>query len=266
MARGTKIEWATASWNPWMGCSKVSEGCLHCYAFRHHPGWVDGELRRTGPAFTNPDRWKEPERIFVCSMSDFFHENAMPEWRQEAWEIMERNRRHVFMLLTKRPHLIRSMLPETWFDEPERWNHIWLGVTVELQKRARRVDTLLSIPAAVRFVSFEPLLGPIEVKWVVGNRDLRQTDFEFVDWVITGGESDPMSPRLDPKLTQWFRDIRDACRDVGVPYFHKQNGGREKDAQDGAWGGRDLDGETWSQLPKAWEDKKPMTLWEEDSE
>lgn len=243
VAKTTAIEWADATWGPWRGCQKVSSGCKNCYAER--------DMKRFGHDFTVPTRskttfrdplkWRKPRRVFVCSWSDFFWDEVPVEWRQEAWAVMAMSTRHSFLLLTKRPENIRDMLPNSWWHEP--WPNVWLGVSAENQAMADlRIPLLLQVPAAVHFVSAEPLLGPINLTpWLP-----IPFDGEHLDWVITGGESDLRNPR--PMETEWVFDIRDQCVEAGAAYFHKQHGGTRK--INGAWGGRTLDGRTWDEFPK----------------
>jgi protein gp37 len=230
-----------------MGCAKVSEGCKHCYMFRDQAryGHDPNLLRRSQTTFEDPLKWREPRRIFVCSWSDFFLETVPMMWRHLAWEIIRKCPQHTFLLLTKRPQNIGGMLPDSDHGGPWPWPQVWIGVSAENQRRAdERIPILLQVPAAVHFVSAEPLLGPIDLGRVsdaIGGRSV----VGGIDWVITGGESDPAEPR--PMSLDWARSIRDQCQDAGVAFFHKQHGGRRK--IDGAWGGRNLDGRTWDEMP-----------------
>ncbi|MFV2044088.1 MAG: DUF5131 family protein [Anaerolineales bacterium] len=233
MARKSSIEWTEATWNPWHGCIKVSPGCKHCYMYRGKTryGQNPSSVQRSKTTFEDPVKWKEPKLIFACSWSDWFIEEA-DAWRDEAWEIVRSTPRHSYQILTKRPERIAQNLPSDWGDG---WQNVWLGVSIETQPYVVRRDLLLQVPAKVRFLSVEPLLGPIDLGSLSG-----------IDWVITGGESGP-SPR--PMNRQWAISVRDQCLRAGVAYFHKQNGGRAK--INGAWGGRTLDGKTWNTLPVA---------------
>jgi len=247
MGRHTKIEWASSSWNPWMGCAKVSEGCRNCYAERDMKkfGRDFGTPTRSKTTFEDPLKWKEPRRIFVCSWSDFFLETVPHQWREEVMSIMALAPQHTFMLLTKRPENMGEMLPGYWFSAMGPLPNVWLGVSAENQRRAdERIPLLLQVPAAVHFVSAEPLLGPIRLQdwWL----PLVNATGPALDWVITGGESDPSDPR--PMELDWARSIRDQCQEAGVAFFHKQHGGRRK--INGAWGGRELDGRTWDEFPQ----------------
>ncbi len=264
MGKNTKIQWATSSWNPWMGCTKVSEGCKNCYMFRDQKRFGNDPtvIRKSKTRFNAPLSWQKPMKIFVCSWSDFFHEDVPAEWREEAWNIMLKAKQHTYLILTKRAENFSKFMPVWWGDYP--WEHIWLGISAENQERAdERIPQLLSIPAVVRFVSAEPLLGPINFRqdwqdyfagWTTESEyDSRydasspiQVQTERIDWVITGGESDFKEPRLCD--LDWIRSIRDECKSAGVKFFHKQHGGSKK--INGAWGGRELDGRTWDEFPE----------------
>jgi len=175
--------------------------------------------------------------IFVCSLGDFFHEDVRPIWRKHAWNIMGSADQHTYLLLTKRPENIEAMMPKDWWYNP--WPHIWLGVSAENQVRAdERIPKLLEITASVHFVSAEPLLSEIDfTAWL-----------PRLNQIITGGES---GSNCRPCDLDWIRSIRDQCAEAGVSYFHKQMGGSKK--IDGAWGGRELDGRTWDEIPKKME-------------
>ena len=237
MGKISKIEWTDATWNPWYGCTKISEGCRNCYAERDMKrfGKDFNTITRSKTTFRDPLKWNEPRMIFVCSWGDFFHDDVMDKTRDEAWEIMRRTRSHTYLLLTKRPQNIKMMLPLMWELEYQDWLHIWLGVSVENNDQMWRLVALEEIKAMVKFVSAEPLLGPLP---------LLHSFFPSLDWVITGGESGP-DPR--PCNLDWVRDIRDQCVDHGISFFHKQHGGSRK--INGAWGGRELDGRTWDEMP-----------------
>ena len=217
MAENTAISWASATWNPWRGCTKISPGCKNCYMFRdqikygHDPEVVV----RSKTTFIDPRRWAEPQRIFTCSWSDFFHEAADP-WRAEAWDIIQQTPEHLYLILTKRPERIAAHLPlapdnrvTQHYDPTWPWTNVWLGVSVETQKYTSRMDVLRQVPVHgnQRFVSAEPLLGPLEL------------DLAGFGWVITGGESGPGHRPMEP---DWCRSIRDQCKAAGVMYHHKQ--------------------------------------------
>ena len=226
MGKDSKIEWTDHTWNPWVGCSKVSAGCDNCYMFRDQKRFGNDptEIRRTSErTFNLPKRLKEPSKIFVCSWSDFFHEDVPKDWRRDAWEIMfhAKNLGHQFLILTKRPENIHRMLPVGWIESRAKyWPHIWLGVTAENQEMADlRIPILLDIPAKVRFVSCEPLIGLIEF-------DERHIDYKGgVQWVITGGESGADGRWMDLK---WARVLKYECQDHGIPFFMKQMSGNTK--------------------------------------
>jgi len=237
MAKISAIEWTDATWNPWIGCNKVSPGCKNCYMFRDRArfGHDPTEIRMTAKkTFTSPLRWKEGRIVFVCSWSDFFHPRVNPAWRQMALELMADCPHHIFLVLTKRPEYISQMVPFDWF---ERNPHVWLGFSAENAEMLNlRAPLVCGVPAAGHFVSIEPMLGamPKLYEWL-----------PFLQWCITGGESDLSNPR--PSNPDWFRSVRDQCYEYGVPLHHKQNGGRKK--IDGAWGGRLLDGQILDAFP-----------------
>ncbi len=247
MADGSAIEWTEATWNPTTGCDKVSAGCDNCYALTLAKRLKamgakkyqnDGDARTSGPGFgvtIHPDaldlpyRWRQPRVVFVNSMSDLFHAKIPVGFIRSVFEVMRDTPQHTYQVLTKRSLRLRR-LGES-LDWPE---NLWMGVSVEDAKQLRRVDHLRAVPAKVRFLSAEPLLGPLYSPDAA-------LDLTGIDWVITGGESGPRARPCDP---EWVRDIRDACARSGVAFFHKQWGGRTPKA-----GGRDLDGRTWDQMP-----------------
>jgi protein gp37 len=234
MSDQSAIEWTEATWNPVTGCDKVSPGCAHCYAetfaerWRGIPGhhYQQGfDLRLWPERIEQPLRWRRPRRIFVNSMSDLFHERIPDEFIAEVFEVMVRADWHVFQVLTKR----EDRLVELASDLP--WpSNIWMGVTIENRRFVGRADSLRAVPAAVKFISAEPLLGPLE-----------GLDLTGIDWLIAGGESGPRHRRLD---LDWVRDLRDRCHDAGTSFFFKQVGGRTPKA-----GGRELDGREWNEYP-----------------
>lgn len=250
MGERTQIEWTDATWNPATGCTKVSSGCDHCYAARlahgrlrnrylTKPPTVDSHGSRSNPfavrlwpeRLDQPDRWSEPRMIFVNSMSDLFHKDIPATFVRQVFETMLRTDRHVYQVLTKRP----SRAVEFWkrnqdlFDGDEIPSHIWIGTSIENQEVEHRARHLRALPAAIRFLSCEPLLGSLRV------------DIRGIHWVIVGGES---GPRFRPVEADWVREIRDQCTRAGVPFFFKQWGGRSFKE-----GGRILDGRTWDQFP-----------------
>ena len=245
MAERTKIPWADATWNPWQGCFKVSPGCAHCYMFREKIQFGQNPelVHRSITTWGHPLRWAKelqeglkpqpsrPNRVFVCSWSDFFLSEA-DEWRREAWDIIYSTPELIYLILTKRPENIPSRLP---FDWGKGWSHVWLGVSVENQYWAeKRIPILLQIPAAKRFISVEPLLGPISLQGVleicepcfartgepyVCNANWDCKPIKPISLVIVGGES---GPQHRPMNLEWVRMIREQCRNAGVAYFGKQ--------------------------------------------
>ena len=264
MAETTGISWADASWNPWYGCKMVSAGCSKCYMFREMRfyGRDPDVVQRAAPAsFGNPRKWaksgkvKPGARVFTCSWSDWFIDKA-DDWRPEAWQIVRDTPQFTYMILTKRPERIMDHLPADW---GAGYPNVWLGVTTENQEMAdKRIPILLQVPAAIRWLSVEPMIGPVSLTRIpdpfgppVVINALRGFYYNKLDgitnirWVITGGESDPSAPR--PCDLDWVRVVRDECQSAGVAFFHKQHGGTRK--IDGAWGGRELDGRTWDEFP-----------------
>lgn len=230
----TSIEWTEATWNPVTGCSKISPGCQHCYAERMakrlqamgQPNYRDGFAVRTHEHMLRlPSSWAKPRMVFVNSMGDLFHEEVPVEFIMQVFDAMERTPRHTYQLLTKRADRLAEVAP--LLDWPA---NVWMGVTVEDNERLARVDRLREVPAKVRFLSVEPLLGPLI--------DLNLSE---VDWVIVGGESGPGARPLDP---EWVLAIRDECLASSVPFFFKQWGGVRKKAA-----GRELESRTWNQMP-----------------
>lgn len=233
--QSSKIEWTNDTWNPWQGCKKISYGCVNCYMYRNKKryGQNPGIIIRSAPATFNAPLTKlKGPLIFVCSWSDFFIEAADP-WRDDAWDIMRSTPHLTYQILTKRPGLIADRLPKDWGDG---WPNVWLGVSIEKQDYIYRLNQLTRIPAALRFVSYEPALGSIYIA-----NFLQELS---IDWVISGGES---GPDYRPSHAEWFTRVREQCDDWGVPYFHKQNGGNKM--IDGAWGGRWLDDRTHDEIP-----------------
>lgn len=231
MSRKSPIEWTQATWNPWHGCIKVSSGCKNCYMYRDKVRYGQNPrlVRRSKTTFEDPLKWSEPRLIFTCSWSDWFIA-AADAWRQEAWDVVRRSPQHTFQILTKRPERILSNLPLDW---GQGYPNVWLGVSIENQEVAYRKDILCTVPARIRFISAEPLLGPLHLRPLLG-----------IQWVITGGESGPNARPMD---LNWSRSVRDQCVKERVAYFHKQHGGRTRN--EGSWGGRLLDGQTWDGMP-----------------
>jgi protein gp37 len=276
MADKSRIEWTEATWNPTTGCDRVSPGCDHCYAMSLAPRLKamgskryqrDGDPRTSGPGFglslhsdtvSLPMRWTKPRRIFVNSMSDLFHDEVPDRFIADVFAVMTIADRHTFQLLTKRHGRMRSLLTSVrfWRDVSAARNvrgheslpytgaggfepppNVWLGVSVEDQKWADiRIPALLDTPAAVRWLSCEPLLGSVDI--------FRSTDLDRdpgLDWVVVGGESGIASRPMQPA---WARFLRDECVGAGIPFFFKQWGGRTPKAN-----GRELDGRTWDEYP-----------------
>ncbi|RIK38013.1 MAG: hypothetical protein DCC55_22505 [Chloroflexi bacterium] len=236
MTTNTAIEWTNHTWNPWRGCLKVSPGCKACYMYREQTRYGNDPkaiVRAKDATFYAPHKWKEPARVFTCSWSDFFIALA-DGWRFDAWNTIRATPHLTYQILTKRPENITDRLPPDWGTG---WPNVWLGVSVESQDYDGRLRQLAQIPAKVRFVSYEPALGPLNLRPWLYTRSL--------DWVISGGESGHY-PR--PADLDWFRSVRDQCVQYGVAYFHKQHGGHSK--IDGSYGGHLLDGQSWRQFPK----------------
>lgn len=267
----SKIEWTEKTWNPIVGCSKVSPGCEHCYALRmahrlsSNPNrhirakyrgttkvMQNGKINWTGQIntsdalymkFPGPDK---PTRYFVNSMSDLFHPNVPFTLIDSIYEVMGFHTWHTFQILTKHPE--RALEYYKWtniFNAWGNWNHIWLGTSVEDQKRAdERIPTLLQIPATVRWISAEPLLEQVHLNLDIGDLMSVVDDLtrNRIDWVVVGGESGPKARPMHP---DWVRSIRDQCKAGGVPFFFKQWGGVHKKKT-----GRLLDGKLYNEYPK----------------
>jgi protein gp37 len=232
VSANSTIEWTDSTWNPWHGCHKVSPGCKYCYMYRDKAryGQDPTKVVRSKTTFDAPLKWKEPRRVFTCSWSDFFIEQA-DEWREEAYDIIRRTP-HQYQCLTKRPERMDGRLPVPMLP------NLWLGVSVESRRYKDRIDILRDTPAPIRFLSLEPLL-----------EDLGVIDFSGINWVIVGGESGPEARPMQPT---WVRLIRDQCLEAGVPFLFKQWGEtNEKLINVGKKAaGRLLDGVEWSQFPK----------------
>jgi len=234
MSDTTRIAWTDATWNPWMGCTKVSPGCDNCYMFREQRQYGhDPEIvRRSKTKFNDPFRWKEPRRVFTCSWSDWFHKDA-DQWRDEAWAIIKATPQHTYQILTKRPGRISRHLPADW---GEGYPNVWLGVSVESQKERFRAEQLAEIPARVRFISAEPLIGPLNFDYhdvVVLDADERTpTMLTHIHWLIVGGESGPDGVRREMDL-KWAEELQAECGFAGVAFFFKQRSGRTSELTDG---------------------------------
>lgn len=234
MPTTTQIEWTDATWNPVTGCTKITRGCDLCYAerfserFRGVPGhsFEHGfDLLLRPERLTQPLTWRQPKRIFVNSMSDLFHDEVPLDFIQRVFDVMGRADWHRFQILTKRSDRLLAL--HNQLDWPD---NVWMGVSVENEKYQFRIDHLRQIGARVKFLSLEPLLGP-----------LPSLDLTGIDWVIVGGES---GPGARPMSAEWVLDIRQQCLRAGVPFFFKQWGGKNKKKN-----GRLLEGRTWEQMP-----------------
>lgn len=234
MSDRSEIEWTQATWNPVTGCDKVSPGCAHCYAetfaerwrgIPGHPYEQGFDLRLWPERLGQPLRWKRPRIIFVNSMSDLFHEDIPETFIADVFEVMGLAPQHTFQILTKRHERLAELGPKlTWHP------NVWMGVSIENRRFVHRADYLREVAPVVRFISAEPLLGP-----------LRGLDLTGIDWLIAGGESGPRHRRLD---IEWVRELRERCTEAEVAFFFKQWGGRTSKA-----GGRLLDERTWDQMP-----------------
>ncbi len=227
------------------GCTKISPGCDNCYAARFserfrgtpgHPFESGFDLTLRPARLEQPLLWRRPRRIFVNSMSDLFHKSVPAPFIERVFDTMERANWHQFQLLTKRSSLMRDFLKRRYAARPAP-PHIWIGVSVEDQARVSRIKHLQQAPAAVRFLSIEPLIAPIG-----------QLDLTGIHWVIVGGES---GPRARPMDAEWVRDIRDQCIAACVPFFFKQWGGFRPTQN-----GRTIDGRLWDEFPQ----DSPLTM------
>lgn len=230
------IEWTQATWNPLTGCTKISPGCKHCYAERlaarlqamGNPNYAHGfQLTMHDHVLRLPLAWKKPQTIFVNSMSDLFHKDVPLEYIQSVFEVMHKADWHRYQILTKRAERLAELSPQLpWAP------HIWMGVSVENEDYQFRIDHLRQTGAHVKFLSLEPLLGP-----------LNHLSLDGIHWVIVGGESGPGARPMKP---EWVKSIRNQCRNTGVPFFFKQWGGVHKKKV-----GRKLEGKTWDEMPAA---------------
>ena len=235
MAQGSPIEWTQATWNPVTGCTKISPGCKYCYAERlaerlramGQSNYANGfELTLQPHMLGRPLSWKKPQTIFVNSMSDLFHKDVPLAYIQRVFDVMRRAHWHRFQVLTKRSERLAELDP--YLEWPP---NVWMGVSVENADYLGRIDDLRQSRACVRFLSLEPLLGP-----------LHELDLCGIAWVIVGGESGPSARPMDP---DWVLDLRDQCLRARVPFFFKQWGGKNKKQT-----GRLLDQRTWDQMPR----------------
>ena len=235
MANHSAIEWTESTWNPITGCNKVSPGCKHCYAERMakrlqamgQPNYANGfKLTMHDHALEIPLHWRTPQTIFVNSMSDLFHKDVPLEFIQRVFGVMHQANWHRFQVLTKRSERLLELAPQlTWTS------NIWMGVSVENAEYTHRIDHLRQTGAQIKFLSLEPLLGP-----------LSNLNLKGIDWVIVGGESGPGARLMNPS---WVTEIRDQCLAAEVPFFFKQWGGTNKKRS-----GRLLEGRTWDEMPE----------------
>lgn len=234
MSSKSAIEWTESTWNPLTGCTKISPGCKHCYAERMakrlqamgQPNYRNGfQLTLHEHSLEIPLHWKQPQMIFVNSMSDLFHEEVPLEYILRVFATMSKASWHTFQVLTKRSDRLLELDKELLWPE-----NVWMGVSVENQSYTFRVDHLRETHAVIKFLSLEPLLGP-----------LANLNLSGIHWVIVGGES---GPGARPIQESWVLDIRDQCLDANIPFFFKQWGGTNKKKS-----GRELDGKTWDELP-----------------
>ncbi len=242
----TSIEWTDATWNPVAGCTIMSAGCTNCYAMRMaarleamgtpkyrgltrksggRAKWT-GKIALDEKALTIPSTWNKPRNVFVNSMSDLFHPDVPVEFVRKVWSVMKDTRRHTYQILTKRPDRMAAILRDGFDVLP----NVWLGASVEDGRVLHRLDDLRKVPAAIRFVSFEPLIGS-----VAGGK------LEGIQWAIVGGESGPNARPMDPN---WIDEIFDMCADTGAAFFFKQWGGKNKKAS-----GRTYRQRTWDEMP-----------------
>ena len=210
---GSKISWTDVTWNPWRGCTKVSAACKNCYMFRLYAnrGINPKLVVKQENVFDAPLKWRIGTKVFTCSMSDFFHQDA-DEWRGDAWEVIKKSPQHTYLILTKRPERIKDYLPEDWCRE--KYGHVWLGVTVESQDEVHRINTLGEIPCAVRWVSFEPLFSDVQ---------LSQKELDKIQWAVIGGESEHKDKVRKTELS-WFNSLMFQLSSFSIPIFFKQFG------------------------------------------
>jgi len=244
VADRSAIEWTEATWNPTTGCDRTSPGCDHCYALTlarrlkaiGQPKYqLDGDPRTSGPGFgltthpgtlDIPKRWISPRTIFVNSMSDLFHDQVPFEFIADVFRVMEATPQHTYQVLTKRSRRLVDLADQLPWSP-----NVWMGVSIETARYAFRAAHLATVPAAVRFLSLEPMIGP-----------MNELDLNGIHWVIAGGES---GSGARPIEEEWVAGVRDHCVAEGVPFFFKQWGGRTPKA-----GGRELDGRTWDEVPE----------------
>ncbi|MFL6815419.1 MAG: DUF5131 family protein [Bradyrhizobium sp.] len=243
----TSIEWTDATWNPVAGCTVLTAGCTNCYAMRmaarleamgtrkylgltrksgRRAVWT-GRIRLDHASLGTPRTWSKPRKVFVNSMSDLFHDDVPVQFIARVWEVMKDTRRHTYQILTKRPERMAQVLVQKSF---EVLPNVWLGTSVEDERVLDRLDAIRRVPAAIRFVSLEPLIGSVA-----------QGDLTGIDWAIVGGESGPRAREMNP---EWVDEIEAMCRRSGTAFFFKQWGGKNKKAT-----GRLLNGKTYDEMP-----------------
>jgi len=234
LAVKSSIEWTESTWNPVTGCTKISPGCAHCYAERislrlkamGQPNYVNGfKVSIHENALEIPLLWKKRQIVFVNSMSDLFHEEVPLSFIKRVFSVMEKASWHKFQVLTKRSERLVELAPKLPWHE-----NIWMGVSIENNDYIHRIDHLRTVPSSIRFLSLEPLLGP-----------LPNLNLSGIDWIIVGGESGPNSR---PMKTEWINDILNQCRKNNVPFFFKQWGGINKKKS-----GRLLNGKIYDEMP-----------------
>ena len=256
----SQIEWTDATWNPVAGCSIITAGCTHCYAMQmarrleamgveKYAGLTkktgkrivwNGLVREDVDALAIPLRWRKPRKIFVNSMSDLFHEGVSDDFIRRVWGVMRDTPQHNYQILTKRPERLSELAPTLIGDVLP---NVWLGTSIENAEVAYRIDCLRGIPAAIRFISFEPLIGP------VGSLDLAG-----IDWAIVGGES---GRSARPIREEWIDEIHAQCREAGTAFFFKQWGtwGKDNTRRSKKANGREYRGRTWDEMPGTWQAK-----------
>ena len=234
MGINSTIEWTESTWNPVTGCTKISPGCAHCYAERiamrlkamGRPNYVNGfQITLHENSLDIPLRWKKPQIVFVNSMSDLFHEDVPPSFIKRVFAIMQKASWHKFQILTKRAERLAKIAPKLPWPE-----NIWMGVSVENSNFVHRIDSLRKVNSSIRFLSIEPLLGP-----------LPDLNLSGINWIIVGGES---GPNARPMKSEWIDDILHQCKQNNVPFFFKQWGGVRKKKS-----GRLLEGRVWNEMP-----------------
>jgi protein gp37 len=242
----TAIAWTDSTFNPWLGCARVSQGCVHCYAetlvknrMKKPELWGHAGVRqRTKTPWRNVAKWnaearlaQEPSRVFCASLADVFEDEAGPNaWRPDVWELIRESLWLDFQLLTKRPENIERMLPDDW---GEGWPNVWLGTSIEDNRVAERGEILTSVPALIHFVSYEPAIGPLD-----------RLALDDIEWMIVGGES---GPGYRPMDLAWAQDMRRRCDEAGIAYFFKQDAAPRTEM------GIDALGEIVREYPLAWD-------------